>query len=170
MKKTRLQLGNTNLEVSVARQNDHVRVTLDGQTAELRLLYQHGPYMVLEQTLTDGTVKRLHVAGYKDGDKRQLWVNGRTLTYRRLRQGKQTSSTADANALAPTIPAVVSQVLVNVGDTVAAGDKLILLESMKMVIPIKAPYAGTVTAVHCAAGDAVQPGNQLVELKPQTAE
>ena len=67
-------------------------------------------------------------------------------------------------ALTLTIPAVVADILVSVGDQVADGDKLILLESMKMIIPIQAPYSGTVTALHCAKGDSVQAGIPLIEL------
>ena len=48
---------------------------------------------------------------------------------------------------------------------VKAGDKLILLESMKMIIPIQAPQDGLVTALHCSTGEAVQPGEQLIELE-----
>ena len=44
-----------------------------------------------------------------------------------------------ANALTPTIPSIVSQILVAPEQAVKAGEKLILLESMKMVIPIQAP-------------------------------
>jgi biotin carboxyl carrier protein len=38
---------------------------------------------------------------------------------------------------------------------------------MKMILPIQAPYDGTVTSVRCQAGDAVQPGFQLIEIEPQ---
>ncbi|VAW41309.1 hypothetical protein MNBD_CHLOROFLEXI01-3219, partial [hydrothermal vent metagenome] len=55
-------------------------------------------------------------------------------------------------------------ILVKVGDTVASGDKLILLESMKMIIPIQAPYDGVVTALNCTKGESVQAGVQLIEL------
>ena len=51
------------------------------------------------------------------------------------------------------------------GDAVAAGDKLILLESMKMVIPIVAPRAGRVARVLCAVGESVPAGLPLVEME-----
>jgi biotin carboxyl carrier protein len=54
--------------------------------------------------------------------------------------------------------------LVKIGDAVAVGDKLILLESMKMVIPIQAPCDSTVTAIHCTPGESVQAGVPLLEL------
>ena len=46
------------------------------------------------------------------------------------------------------------------------GDKLILLESMKMVIPIQAPHAGRVGRILCAPGDSVPAGVPLLEIEP----
>jgi biotin carboxyl carrier protein len=40
---------------------------------------------------------------------------------------------------------------------------------MKMILPIQAPYAGTVAAIHCVAGQAVQPGIPLVDIAPLAA-
>ena len=48
---------------------------------------------------------------------------------------------------------------------VTEGDTLIVLEAMKMELPIKAPRNGVVKAVHCAKGDLVQPGVNLLELE-----
>ncbi|MBS1843302.1 MAG: acetyl-CoA carboxylase biotin carboxyl carrier protein subunit [Actinobacteria bacterium] len=53
---------------------------------------------------------------------------------------------------------------VAVGDDVSTGDTLIVLESMKMEIPVEAESAGTVVAVHCAVGDAVEEDQPLVEI------
>ena len=51
-----------------------------------------------------------------------------------------------------------------VGDAVAAGDVLIILESMKMEMPIEAPEAGTVKELRCKETDAVAEGQVLVVL------
>lgn len=58
----------------------------------------------------------------------------------------------------------VMSVTVEVGQLVAAGDTVALLESMKMEIPVIAETGGTVRAVKVAAGDVVQEGDVLVEL------
>ena len=50
------------------------------------------------------------------------------------------------------------------GDTVTAGDTVVLLESMKMEIPVIAERAGTVTAVKVSPGDVVQEGDPLVSF------
>jgi acetyl-CoA carboxylase biotin carboxyl carrier protein len=51
-----------------------------------------------------------------------------------------------------------------VGDAVAEGDTVVILESMKMEIPVLAESAGTVDSVAVAVGDDVQPGALLVVL------
>jgi len=58
----------------------------------------------------------------------------------------------------------VWKVEVNVGDRVAAGDVLIILESMKMEIPIEAPVDGTVSELRVRKEDAVQEGQVVVVL------
>lgn len=156
------------VEIEVVRQGDRLRVSYEGQSHEARVIHRDGAHFVLEveEQGADGFVcrRRIRAAGHRDGDRRQLWANGRLVTYRRIREGNPVQVDRDMASLSATIPAVVSEVLVKSGDRVAAGDKLILLESMKMILPIQAPHDGVVTAVNCAPGEAVQPGVQLVEL------
>ena len=59
------------------------------------------------------------------------------------------------------LPANVWQVLVQPGDMVGEGDKLVILEAMKMEIPITAPASGRVIDVLCAPGKLVTPGQAL---------
>ncbi len=61
--------------------------------------------------------------------------------------------------------ASVWQVRVEAGQDVAADDELLILESMKMEIPVVAPRAGTVDAVHVAPEDQVTEGTVLVTLR-----
>jgi acetyl-CoA carboxylase biotin carboxyl carrier protein len=58
----------------------------------------------------------------------------------------------------------VMTVTVTPGDAVTAGDTVVLLESMKMEIPVLSERSGTVAAVKVAAGDVVQEGDVLVSL------
>jgi biotin carboxyl carrier protein len=58
----------------------------------------------------------------------------------------------------------VMTVAVEPGDTVEAGDTVVLLESMKMEIPVLTEHPGTVRAVKVSAGDVVQEGDILVSL------
>ena len=58
----------------------------------------------------------------------------------------------------------VMTVAVAPGDAVEPGDTVVLLESMKMEIPVLVETGGTVRAVKVAAGDVVQEGDVLVEI------
>jgi 3-methylcrotonyl-CoA carboxylase alpha subunit len=63
------------------------------------------------------------------------------------------------------MPATVRRLLVAPGDRVKAGDSLLILEAMKMELPVRAPAAGTVRAILCREGDLVQPGVALVTIE-----
>jgi len=52
------------------------------------------------------------------------------------------------------------------GDHVDDGDTLVILESMKMEIPVIAPCPGTITAVHVAPDDQVKEGDLVIEIEP----
>ena len=60
--------------------------------------------------------------------------------------------------------AAVLKVEVEVGSWVAADDAVVILESMKMEIPVLAEVAGTVTEVVVAQGDVVSDGDPLVVI------
>jgi biotin carboxyl carrier protein len=64
------------------------------------------------------------------------------------------------------ITAVVWKVVVDVGQQVADGDELLVLESMKMEIPVTATTAGAVREVRVAPEDQVRAGDVLVVLDP----
>ena len=65
---------------------------------------------------------------------------------------------------------VVLAVNVAVGDRVAEGDVLGVLEAMKMELAMTAPHAGVVQGVGAAAGDRVALGQQLFEVVPDQSE
>lgn len=60
--------------------------------------------------------------------------------------------------------ASVHSIAVTEGQEVAAGEILVILESMKMEIPVVAEEAGTVAEVAVQAGDVVQEGDALIVL------
>ena len=166
MAKFKLALNGEEKDVEATRQGSQVSVTVDGETAVLHIIHATESELLLEREYPDGRREHLRVAGHVSGDKRQLWINGRLLAAERIRER------GDANdgdgSLSASIPAVVSEILVQPGDEVAAGDKLILLESMKMIIPIQAPYEGVVAAILCEAGESVQAGIPLIEMEEKT--
>jgi len=66
--------------------------------------------------------------------------------------------------VAAEIAANVWQVPAVVGQTVAVGDTLAILESMKMEIPVEAPVGGTVTEVRVAPNDQVNEGDVIAVI------
>jgi pyruvate carboxylase subunit B len=63
------------------------------------------------------------------------------------------------------MPGTIVDVLVNVGDTVAAGTPVLITEAMKMETELQAPVAGTIKAVHVTKGESVNPDETLVEIE-----
>jgi biotin carboxyl carrier protein len=67
----------------------------------------------------------------------------------------------------PPMPAVVVRLLVAPEQRVAAGEALLVVAAMKMETTLVAPHAGRVSAVGCAVGDRVRPGDVLVRVEPE---
>ena len=59
----------------------------------------------------------------------------------------------------------VFKIEAKVGDQVKKGDTVIIIEAMKMEIPLVAPADGVVASIDCAPGDACEAGNVLATLK-----
>ena len=71
---------------------------------------------------------------------------------------------AGGGSLTAPMPATVVDVKVKVGDSVKRGDIVIVLEAMKMELPVRALGDGQVKAVHCRPGELVQPDTVLIEI------
>jgi acetyl-CoA carboxylase biotin carboxyl carrier protein len=59
----------------------------------------------------------------------------------------------------------VLQILVNPGDTISEGQDVVVLESMKMEVPVASDHSGTVTSVRVDIGSFVNEGDVLLELE-----
>lgn len=62
------------------------------------------------------------------------------------------------------LPGVIVEVSVTVGQAVKAGQKVVVLEAMKMENEIPAPKDGTVTAIHVQKGDSILEGAPVVTI------
>jgi acetyl-CoA carboxylase biotin carboxyl carrier protein len=60
----------------------------------------------------------------------------------------------------------IHSVLVELGQQVVLGDEVVILESMKMEIPVLAEVAGTITEISVVVGDVVREGDVLVVITP----
>lgn len=78
---------------------------------------------------------------------------------------KTVSSTGASNEITATMSAGVFKILVNIGDSVKAGQTVVILEAMKMEIPIEAGCDGEVEEILISQGQTVEDGQLLVKLK-----
>jgi 3-methylcrotonyl-CoA carboxylase alpha subunit len=139
------------------------RVSWEGGTTETEVkLGSDGAFLFSES----GRWRR--VAGTRQGDRGQLWVDGDTADYAVRRGSRSAAGSHDAD-LTSAAPGVVSQVLVAAGAAVHKGEKLVVIESMKMFFPVIAPRDGVVARVLCAQGETVEAGVALVELREEPA-
>lgn len=114
----------------------------------------------------DGQAHIVHAGGTAD----DLWLHWNGQVFRRPFTAdpvanRARSTVAGPQTLTAPMPATVLKVLVAPGDTVTRNQALVLLEAMKMELPLRAPANGTVRLVRCRDGELVQPGATLVELE-----
>jgi 3-methylcrotonyl-CoA carboxylase alpha subunit len=114
---------------------------------------------------TEGRAVIVYVAGPAD-DWWAFW-NGEIFRGAQPIRRSQPRRPARADAvlsLTAPMPATVTKVLVEPGSVVQRGSILLVLEAMKMEMPIRAAEEATVKAVHCRPGDIVQADAVLVDL------
>jgi biotin carboxyl carrier protein len=80
--------------------------------------------------------------------------------------GTGSASAGHQASLAAPMPATVVRIQAAAGAAVKRGQTLVVLEAMKMELPVHAPADGTVVAIKCREGELVQPGEPLVEFEP----
>ena len=71
---------------------------------------------------------------------------------------------AGAVKVSASVPGKVLKVVASVGQAVKAGDNIIILESMKMEIPVVAPQDGTVASIDTSEGASVENGDTLATM------
>jgi 3-methylcrotonyl-CoA carboxylase alpha subunit len=119
----------------------------------------NGRYLVEHESTTQ--------LAYAVASGRDTWVflDGRTYLVRSDGAAPTSASvTSDADALSAPMPATVIRIEVSPEETVTKDTLLVMLEAMKMELPIRAPRDGRVAAIHCRVGEIVQPGVPLLEI------
>ncbi len=133
-------------------------IEVDGERSAARVRRRRDGRVAVE---IDGTERAYAVV--RDGDRVWIGREGRTLevdTEEPLAAGKHVHE----GSLEAPMPGKVLAVEVANGDTVAEGDVLLILESMKMELQIAAPQAGVVEGLELSVGDQVAPGQALVAV------
>jgi pyruvate carboxylase subunit B len=155
-----------------------VEVDIDGDQVRV----DGGPVQSAHVEDIDGTPVRLvkigdavhRVTARRDGPRGRyvLRIDGRRFDIdaldERARAIRDLAAAAGGPAgpqpLKAPMPGLIVRVTVAVGDAVAAGQGIVVMEAMKMENELAAPAAGTVKAVHAKAGNAVEKGALLVEF------
>ena len=104
--------------------------------------------------------RRFHIVSSNHGLEYHLDINGVTHSIRR----------DDGGLVRATSPTVVVSIAVQPGDHVVVGDKLVVLEAMKMEMDITAPFSGRVRRVFCIPNVQVDPGTPLLQIDPTAPE
>jgi pyruvate carboxylase subunit B len=152
-------------EFSLALDGTTYKITAEGNS----ILVNGQPFVVgLEddRVLVDGSPYEIAL------ETDRVMVNG--ITYElgveglaEATAGPAAAPTAEASegAVTAIMPGKVIRVLAAEGDVVAEGDVICILEAMKMENELKAPKAGTVTALHVQPGQDVEMGTVLAEIE-----
>jgi biotin carboxyl carrier protein len=123
--------------------------------------------MMLEVQLSDGSRQSFPILSRPgDGVMTVATALGsmRVTVSRGAGAGLGTGAAGGTRAIKSSMPGKVLKILCNVGDTVAAGQPLLIIEAMKMENEIKSPVAGIVEAVSVEPGKKVETGELLVKL------
>lgn len=115
--------------------------------------------------VSDGT-RRWLVAVAGPPANRWIWVHGHAAQLEIQREARSRPRTrSSSEPLAAPMPATVLRLLVAPGARVTKGETVLILEAMKMELPIRAPRDGLIRAIHCQPGELVQPGVTLLDLE-----
>ena len=154
--------------------NDNVEYQLDILSQKGNLYFKLGQneYVVRggqinnNRLLTEINAQRFDVAVLVNDQRIQLWVNHQPWCFKQPDAGLAGKhDVAGSGHLVAPMPGNVVAVQVAQGDTVEAGDTLMVIEAMKMEHTIVAPAEATVAEVFFAVGDQVEEGNQLIKLE-----
>ena len=155
----RLVCGDETIEVELRSARDGFEAVVGGKTLRFSL----GPVKDGRcDVRREGEPVPLHFA--RDGRVLHLFWDGVVYRIEEQRDGARASVRHDAGALEAPMPGRVSAVKVAVGQRVARGDELLVVEAMKMELAVTAPAVGVVSAVLVEAGELVARGQALVEL------
>jgi propionyl-CoA carboxylase alpha chain len=130
------------------------------------------PHLRVDRTSAEGAQVMVEVDGVggwftvrRAGDWVLVTGLGRTTALRVLPRYPDASEHGHDHGLVTPVPGTVTAVLVEPGDTVAAGDTLVILEAMKMEHRIKADGDGVVAEVRVAVGDSVDAHHVVAVLE-----
>ena len=103
--------------------------------------------------------------GARRGGQTWVFLRGRVYVVETTGDRSGRARHHDEAAMSAPMPATVVAINVTAGQTVKAGDVLVVLEAMKMELAVTAPHDGRIRDITCRVGELVQPGVPLVEFE-----
>ena len=145
-------LAPTEFNVTVHGETYHLKITGAGhRTAERRPFY----------VSVDGMPEEILVETLQE----VVPTEGGMVDTKRVSKTSRRPKASREGHVTTAMPGTVVDILVKPGDTLKAGDAVLVIEAMKMENEVPAPIAGRVKAVHVAKGDSVNPDEALVEIE-----
>ncbi len=140
-----VQVAGRTVEADVTALGEQLSIRVDGKMVDLT---------------TEGSAPRVGIIGrgYR------TYVEVESERQRAANAVKKGGGGGSENLVRAPMPGRIVKVLVKKGDSVTAGQPLLVMEAMKMENEIKAKAAATIADVHVAAGEAVEGGAKLVTL------
>ncbi|MDO9468776.1 MAG: sodium-extruding oxaloacetate decarboxylase subunit alpha [Thiobacillus sp.] len=148
---------------------DEFKITLHGETYHIKLSgsgrsdSSQRPYFVA----IDGVTEEVLVESLNEV---AISGNGGDSTPRKAAAAPaagQKPRASHPGHVTAAMPGTIVDVLVSIGQTVKAGDGILVIEAMKMENEVQAPIAGIVISISAKKGDAVTPDMALVEIQPE---
>jgi 3-methylcrotonyl-CoA carboxylase alpha subunit len=152
-------------------QNDQaIEITINQKESGLFAISQHDDYLaelqinqpsnkILSFTWQDKSMQA-HV--FLSDNHITLRLLGEVFQYQRYPISDAVATSDHSGELTAPLPGSVVKVLVKQGDAVKKGDRLLIMEAMKMEHPLIAPFDGVIESIHAQQGDRVALGNVLV--------
>lgn len=116
-------------------------------------------FYIYDVQILDGMISYMH-----DGNRYQLpFKDEQAILLARM--GFKTGSKSGHGSIKSPMPGKIIAIKKQIGDTVNAGDAVVILEAMKMENELKSPISGTVDTIHVTEGSSVEKNTILLEIK-----
>ena len=160
--KVKLTLDEQNYALEISPKEDRWQVSFDRQVFDVSARWQDASHIQIEINASLLTIPVLI-----DNDNISIWHDSREWRFTRHNPMQALDSDAETgNRFVAPMPGAIISIPVSAGDTVEAGQTLLVMEAMKMEHSMVAPVNATVTDVFFAEGDQVEEGDRLITLEP----
>ena len=158
----------TTIDISIQNQLSGIKIICDNESIEIdcQPLSPHSYSLIL-----NGKSHFLSIRSHPQGYEVTIDQHTNIVTIMDEQQlllekfGFSSSEKNQTGEIIAQIPGLISQIFVSVGDSVNTGDKLFILEAMKMENEIDSPLSGTVKNISVESGVAVEKGTLIMEIE-----